>query len=51
MVEKGRHSDTNRFDLGQHVAVIRKPTAIKLVLCKRSTVGIRIGDANEIRIL
>merc|ERR1711934_290803 len=27
-----RHNDTNRLDLRQHVAVIRKPAAIKLVL-------------------
>ena len=50
MVEQGRHSDTNRLDLRQHVAIIRKPAAIKLVLSQRSTLSIRIGNANQIRI-
>ena len=50
MVKQGRHSDTNRFDLRQHVAIIREPTAIKLIFSERSTLRIRIRNAHQIRV-
>ena len=50
VVQQGRHRNAHRLDLREHVAVIGKPTAIKLLGGQLPPFRIRISDTHQIRI-
>ena len=50
VMQQRRHCNTDRFNLRQHLAVIRKPTATELFGGHAAAFRIWISNANEISV-